>query len=158
MQLPLPFLCPNCSTRLHGHGRDRQLYPARKRHRCPACKRVYVDNATKGRQTPQRFEQGDYWAVYLGVGHPYANSGGWQYEHRLRVMEALGRRLRSDEHVDHVNSNKRDNRVENLRVVLAPDHGRRHRGVGFVVLAEWREGRGFVEVGHGVNEEQPIPF
>lgn len=64
--------------------------------------------------------------IQLGKGTPYANSGGWQWLARYVVMEALGRKLRSDEHVHHRNGDKSDNRLENLEVLAAEYHGRLH--------------------------------
>lgn len=52
----------------------------------------------------------------------------YQYEHRL-VMEAhLGRKLRSDEVVHHVNHDRLDNRIENLEVIAGGTaaHAKRH--------------------------------
>lgn len=42
------------------------------------------------------------------------------------VMADLGRRLRADEHVHHVNGIKGDDRIENLQVLAAWYHGSLH--------------------------------
>jgi hypothetical protein len=54
--------------------------------------------------------------------HPNKSQGGWQFEHRLVVEQALGRYLSSAEQVDHINQNKTDNRIENLQVLDASSH------------------------------------
>jgi hypothetical protein len=65
--------------------------------------------------------------VTLGVGHPRANTGGWQYRYRLVVLYALGAdALLPGQHVDHVNGVVDHDEIENLRVLDAEYHGRWH--------------------------------
>ena len=43
-------------------------------------------------------------------------------EHRLVIEEYFERKLKSNEHVHHINGDKRDNRLENLVVMSAQAH------------------------------------
>jgi hypothetical protein len=47
--------------------------------------------------------------------------------HRLMMELHLGRRLSRLEHVHHINGDRWDNRIENLSVMPASEHGRLHR-------------------------------
>lgn len=47
-------------------------------------------------------------------------------EHRAVAEKALGRKLRSNEEVHHINEDRFDNRLENLEVVTKREHADRH--------------------------------
>ena len=59
----------------------------------------------------------------------YHRGGKWKgQEHRLVMEEYLGRKLRTDEVVHHLNGVKTDNRVINLQVMTKKQHDRLHNG------------------------------
>lgn len=69
--------------------------------------------------------KGDYnYAVVKD--HPNSIDYGYVLEHRVVMENHLGRLLEPDEVVHHLNHNKKDNRVENLEVMKASEHGYHH--------------------------------
>jgi len=65
---------------------------------------------------------------YLTVwepSHPSAARNGRVLEHRLVMEQMLGRYLKMDEHVDHINQDKTDNRPDNLQVLTPREHSRK---------------------------------
>ncbi len=58
-----------------------------------------------------------YILIRVGVGHPMADVRGYAYEHRLVAEKKLGRALKSNEKVHHIDENKTNNDPDNILVV-----------------------------------------
>lgn len=85
--------------------------------------------------------QGDpYWVnsykLVYRPGHHRARKDGYVLEHILVAEEKIGRPIRRNEHVHHVNFRRGDNRPENLVVLTPSQHIRVHE------LANWELGWG----------------
>jgi len=75
-----------------------------------------------------RFLNG-YRLIFLPTHHRAMNSKNWDgyvYEHIVVAEEYLGRVIRDEEVVHHLNGNRGDNRYSNLLVLEKSQHGRLH--------------------------------
>ncbi len=63
----------------------------------------------------------------LDYTHPKRNCINRIFEHRVVMEKHIGRYLRDDEIVHHINFNPSDNRIENLVIMSNSDHSRLHR-------------------------------
>lgn len=69
--------------------------------------------------------KGDY-NYALVPEHPNCTKNGYVLLHRVLIENHLGRVLKHNEVVHHINHNKKDNRIENLEVLSCGEHCRVH--------------------------------
>lgn len=68
----------------------------------------------------------------MKAGYVMGNRNGRsRWFHRLVMEDFLGRDLLPNEHIHHLNGDKKDNRIENLQMVSQGEHNRIHNYKGF---------------------------
>lgn len=88
-----------------------------------------VNGAKAKRIIKGRIMNHGYWYLYKPT-HPYAkrtSPKGYVYEHRIVMEESLGRFLKPDEIIHHINGIKTDNQTDNLKLTNRHDHPKEHR-------------------------------
>jgi hypothetical protein len=82
------------------------------------------------------FERG-YKLVLVDKEHPYgiAKGGGEKYirEHRLIMEKHLGRYLKKNEVVHHIDGDRKNNELKNLKLMTTSEHARDH------ILNYWKK-------------------
>lgn len=66
---------------------------------------------------------------HIKIAHKRRSGSYWVLEHRLIAEQTLGRALRDDEIVHHINQDTLDNRPENLQVMSRSEHIREHKRI-----------------------------
>ena len=96
-------------------------------------KTVFGSGEKSGSWKGGRYISSHGYVVIMDKEHPNQIKEGYVYEHRSVMEKHLGRYLRADEVVHHINQNKQDNRIENLQLMTNSEHaslhGRLERGV-----------------------------
>ena len=98
--------CPKCDS----------VKDARARM-CLHCRLIH-DHPRKGTGAERRLSAAGY--VYINRDNKTV------YEHRHVMEKMLGRKLRSDEHVHHIDGDKSNNSIKNLELLSSSEHRRHH--------------------------------
>lgn len=64
--------------------------------------------------------------LMLAHGHPNAKPNNYMFEHRLVMEKKIGRYLKSEEHIYHINGQRDDNRISNLVIMSNAEHKKLH--------------------------------
>ena len=73
-----------------------------------------------------RLDKGTGYMYSYNPNHPCANKAGKVLEHVFRVWEVFGRLPSKDECVHHVDRNRTNNHISNLRLMTKSDHMKLH--------------------------------
>jgi len=107
-----------------------------------ALKKKYPDGRN-GSQAPNwrggRTKNKVGWYIHVPE-YPNANRDGYVFEHRLVMEKKIGRYLRPQEIVHHINGDQYDNRPENLMLVNRSQHVTEH----YNGLKKWEIAKGYI--------------
>ncbi len=83
-------------------------------------------------QKGKHFSRDGYVKIRVGTNHPLADPNGYVYEHKFVILTAntpgayLIARSPNEYVIHHINGDRQDNRLENLRVMTKAQHNSLH--------------------------------
>lgn len=127
-----PNIIPWIKGKTHSQAVRLKIKEARKRQVFPTETRLRMGETRRGEDNPHwrggRWKNKDGYVFIFSPNHPYA-SRGYVFEHRRVAEIQIGRHLKREERVHHINKIRDDNRPENLMTFInATIHGKFENG------------------------------
>ena len=123
-KLNLKLICPTCKKEFYS--RPGRLGKGKTSIHC-SLKCYHKRGSMNPRWKGGKINHGDGYTMIYSPQHPYVTKLGYILEHRLVMEKKLGRYLKPDEVVHHLNHNKQDNSIENLQLTNnQSEHARIH--------------------------------
>lgn len=148
--------CPYCGESFYRKPSYKAIFCGSKCYRASAREKGLPQRVARSIQTCQECQASFAWLPGQGLGKfcskrcwyqskrkpSMANGYRWVWdgerrvlEHRLIVERSLGRQLKSDEHVHHINGNRADNQLKKLRLMTRSEHMSLHKSKPWAPLA-----------------------
>lgn len=119
------------------HREQNRRWRAKSKHPCAECGKPVRHESVFCLSCAHRGSRSSTWKGgafvfpdgYVSVtmpDHPRTHANGYVFEHRLVMERHLGRRLTRAEVVHHINGDRRDNRIGNLRLMSRGEHAALH--------------------------------
>ena len=85
--------------------------------------------------------KGGYKEVYVNRTHPYRPNQNWVREHIIIVENHIGRKLKENEVVHHIDGDKDNNNISNLDVCTVSEHNNCHAKAEKIVFELYKQGK-----------------
>uniref|UniRef100_A0A6M3LEH5 Putative homing endonuclease n=1 Tax=viral metagenome TaxID=1070528 RepID=A0A6M3LEH5_9ZZZZ len=117
--------CRQCGTIFKKHRADKKYFCTKE------CQFKWRSIHFRGKNHPRfkgkiRYGSGQKYLTIYAPYHPFADSKGYMFEHRIMMEKKLMRFLTPGEIVHHTNGNTLDNRIENLELMTVSQHSSLH--------------------------------